>query len=208
MKLIKEYWREALLTVLLMGAVSLVYYWTVDRPDGVYEQSFMLLGVIGCLVGSFYLVKSLWRDKWRKVATRSLQRVFARLQRFFERFADRIGIKRVNKSVLGGKTTVILHRTEEREAVSAGRSAKPPKWKHLANERERMRYIYRQMISGKLKRGARIFACDTPCEIMEKQENTSSEEALLEIYVEHRYDERSQPDGEEIERLKKELEIK
>ncbi|MBQ8408383.1 MAG: hypothetical protein IJY39_05905 [Clostridia bacterium] len=154
MKFIKNYWREILLFILAATAATLVYYWTVDRPTDTLTQSFMLIGIAVCIAGAVWLVRSLWRDKWRQAATRGMQRLFSKMQRFFERFAERLGFKRSNKSVLGGKTMVIFDRVTGREEEIAAKTAKPPKWKHLQSERERMRYLYRQMIAGKLKKGA------------------------------------------------------
>ena len=208
MKFIKNFWRECLLVILLGTAATLIYYWTADRPTDTLTQSFMLIGIAVCLAGSVWLVKSLWRDKWRRAATRGMQRLFAKVQRFFERFAERLGFKRSNKSVLGGKTRVIFDRVQSGEEIANAKAAKPPKWKHLEGERERMRYLYRQMIAGKLKKGALIYASDTPSEIEGKQEKTPSEGELFELYIGYRYDERKCPDAEEIKRLKKELEIK
>jgi uncharacterized membrane protein HdeD (DUF308 family) len=109
-KLFLNYWRELSLVILLGGAASILYYWTVDRPADTYAQAFMLIGLALCLAGAIWLIKSLWRDKWRQAATHTMQRIFARVQRFFEKFADRLGIRRENKSVLGGKTTVFFER--------------------------------------------------------------------------------------------------
>lgn len=208
MKFIKNYWREGLLVLLLSVAATLIYQWTVDRPSDTVTQSFMLIGIVVCLAGAVWLVKSLWRDKWRQAATKGMQRLFAKVQRFFERFAEKLGFNRSKKSILGGKTRVIFDRVQSREEIETVKAAKPPKWKHLESERERMRYLYRQMIAGKLKKGALIYAADTPSEIEKKQEKTPTEGELFELYIGYRYDERKCPDAEEIKRLKKELEIK
>ena len=121
MKFIKNFWRECLLVILLGTAATLIYYWTADRPTDTLTQSFMLSGIAVCLAGSVWLVKSLWRDKWRRAATRGMQRLFAKVQRFFERFAERLGFKRSNKSVLGGKTRVIFDRVQSGEDTTSGR---------------------------------------------------------------------------------------
>lgn len=210
--LILNYWREALLVILLGGVATLLYYWTVDRPDDTYAQAFMLIGLALCLAGAIWLIKSLWRDKWRQAATRGMQKIFARIQRFFEKFADRLGIRRGNKSVLGGKTTVFFDRITTSSEETSARAAKPPKWKQLDSERARMRYLYRGVVSGKLKRGALIYSFDTPIDVEEKLkargDQTEAERELLQMYIDLRYDERRAPDEEQVKRLKKELDVK
>jgi hypothetical protein len=75
-----------------------------------------------------------------------------------------------------------------------------------------MRYLYRGVVSGKLKRGALIYSFDTPTDVEEKLtvrgDQTEAERELLQMYINLRYDERRDPDEEQIKRLKKELDVK
>jgi hypothetical protein len=211
--LIKRIWREVLLVCSLVSAVTLIYYWTVDRPEDSVKQSFMLIGIALSLVVACRLIAVLWRTKWRKVAMRGVQRLFARVQRFFERISQRLGIvRRSDKKVLGGKTTVTFDRIVDRAEAGEARAQKQPKWKQLETSRARMRYLYRAHLSAKLKKGAMLYASDTPAEVEAKlrarEEQTEGERALFEMYIDLRYDERRAPDEEQIKRLKKELDVK
>ena len=208
MNFIKKIWRETLLCALLGGVIYLMYYWTVARPEDRFVQSYMLIAIVGGIVGIVLLIKSLWRDKWKKKATEGMQKFFSRFQKFFEKFADKLGFKRTKKRVLSGKTTVIFNKSDTGDRDSSKQAAKPPKWKQLQTDRARMRYLYRQMISGKIKRGERIHAFETPSEISSETQKSPAEEELFNMYIGNRYDERKHPSDEEIQRLKKELEIK
>ena len=208
MKTIKKIWREVSLVLTLAAFVILMYLWVVERPEGIYRQSFMLIAIVASAAVSVLLLRSLWRDKWRRVATAAMQRVFAGLQRAIERVADRLGIRRSKKSVLSGKTTVIFHKMDEKAESVTARVQKPPKWKHLSDERARMRYLYRQLVSDKIKKGERIYSSSTPSEIKEGRERTELEGELFDMYISLRYDERKFPDPDDVARLKKELEIK
>lgn len=215
MKLLKNFWREILLTVTVSAFVSLIYYWTAERPDSTVVQSFMLIGIAASGICSVLLARSLWRAKWKKAATAGLQRIFSGIQRFFERFAEKFGVRRTDKRVLSGKTSVFFDKIDGSDEKTSARPTKAPKWKQLAGERERMRYLYRQMISEKLKKGALIYAVDTPSEIKEKAEKTEQDKGkggaegeLFDMYIDMRYDERKYPSDEDVKRLKRELDIK
>ena len=209
MKIIKRFWREVLLAVDGMGFFGLMYLWTVARPDNMYLRAFMLIAIVIAVILAVWLLRSLWRAKWRASTAKAMQKIFGRIQRFFERFADRIGFGRKGKSVLSGKTTVIFDRKYD-EAISKDTSyvRKPPKWKQLETDRDRMRYLYRKMIVGKIKKGAKIYSADTPSEAELKAEKTPAEKELFDMYISCRYDERKSPQASQVQELKRELEIK
>jgi hypothetical protein len=209
MKFIKKIWREALLLADVAAFLALMYLWSVSRPENMYLRAFMLIGIAATIVFAVLLLRSLWRAKWRAATAKAMQRVFGRIQKFFEKFADRLGWGRKGKSVLSGKTTVIFDRRYD-DAATENRSytTRPPKWKQLDNDRDRMRYLYRKMVSGKIKKGARIYSADTPSEAEQKIEKTPSEKQLFDLYISCRYDERKSPKASDVQELKRELEIK
>ncbi len=209
MKIIKRFWREALLLLSLGSFAYLMYRFAVDRPASSMGQSLMMVGIILSAAVSVLLLRSLWRAKWKTAATEQLQRLFVKLQGFFDRFATKLGISRKSKTILGGKTTVFFDKydrfgLDDEEKIQK----KPPKWKHLTDDRGRMRYLYRQMVAGKIKRGACICASDTPGEVKTAESKGGQEDALFDLYIAFRYDERRVPNGETVKALKEELEIK
>lgn len=209
MKLIKKFWREALLTLDGAGFFALMYFWTVSRPENMYLRALVLIAIAATLIFAVWLLRSLWRAKWRSATARAMQKVFGRIQRFFERFADRLVFSRKGKRVLSCKTTVIFDRKYERDVTSGeAHVMKPPKWKQLQSDRDRMRYLYRKMIGGKIKKGARIYSADTPSEIDKKTEKTPAEQELFDLYISCRYDERKSPQASDVQELKRELDIK
>ncbi len=207
MKFIKKIWREALLCLFLGSFVYLMYIFATARPEGSTAQSLMVLGILASAAVSVLLIYSLWRAKWKQAAAKALQKIFVKLQRFFDRMAIRLGFSR-KKTVLRGKTTVIFDKYDRKSHEEESQQRKPPKWKQISDDRGRMRYLYRQMVTGKIKKGAFICAADTPIEVKNAESKSLSEESLFDLYIAYRYDDRSVPDGEQIKRIKEELELK
>ncbi len=205
---VKKIWREVLLVISAGAFAYLMYIFAVARPEDTTAQSFVILGILASGAVSVLLIRSLWRDKWQKKATEAMQRLFVRLQNFFDKFATTLGISRKSKTVLGGKTTIIFDKAREAENFGSARQKKPPKWKHLESDRLRMRYLYRQMVVGKIKKGAYICASDTPICIKTHESKSESENRLFDLYIACRYDERKLLNGEELKELKEKLEIK
>lgn len=204
-----ENWRETLLLLNLSGLVTLVYYFTYARPDETYLQAFMIIGAVAFAALSMVLIRLLWKKKWKNATTERLQRVFGRLQRLIERISTKFGLSQsTKKSVLSGKTRIIFEKGSERETVRSSAEAKQPKWGRLRDDRAKMRYLYRGMISEKIRRGESVYRFETPSELALRKENSASEQELFDMYISCRYDERIAADGERVAELKKELGIK
>lgn len=203
----KENWRELSLLTLTVSFVMQMYLFAEKRPEGSFLQSLALISIIAHAVLICLLFRVLWRGKWSRRAAERMQRVFARLQKFIEKFADKVGFKKSKNSVLAGKTTIKFNKSYG-EHVSERQSVKrQPKWKQMADDRGRMRYLYRNMITGKIRNGATIYSFATPSEIDREQKNTPEEQELFDIYIRCRYDDRISPDREQIKKLKDDLNI-
>lgn len=208
-KLIKNVWREIALVILIAVFVTLMYTFAVNRPTDMYAQSFILIGIAVSAVLIVLLLKSLWRSKWKRAAAQSMQKLFAKLQRFFEKLGDKLGIKRSEKkSVLGGRIRIKFEDPSEKIAQDEMRKEKNVRWKQLNDGRARMRYLYRALVTDKIKHGASIFSTQTPDEIAETHVKTPAEKQLFEMYSEYRYDERRAPSDEDVKSLKEEMGIK
>ena len=208
MVFLKKYRFEALLLALILGLYGLFYLWINFRPDNYYLESFLFLGMAADLVGIFLTIRALWRKKWRKRVADRFRKVFERVRRLIAKVAEKIYDNSKDDDVLRrGKTTFIFDEREKRTVVSE-KKARPPKWKQLQEDRARMRYLYRGMITALLKKGERIYSNETPSEIDEREERSPAEKELFQMYVDLRYDERKAVDAEKVKRLKEELEIK
>ena len=204
-----EFWRELALTATVASFVILVYEFTFYRPENRFIQSFMIVGMAALAALIVVLVRLLWKKKWKKAATARLQKVFARLQKWVDRVAAKLGISNRNKkSVLSGKTKIIFEQGTERENKKTRAEEKPQRWSRLRNNRDRVRYLYRGMTTEKLRRGERIYCFETPSELLERQESGSAEEKLIDLYVSCRYDERKNPDSRDVAQLKRDLDVK
>ena len=205
MKKFLNLWREISCAFLLTLFVHLLSVWAKEPPEtAVGRVSFILLGLSDMLV--FYLlIRELWRKKWRAAFAKVGQKLFQSVARFlvrvFERISKKLGIGfRGSKNLLVGKTKIsfdekIFERQREHRK-------KPPKWKQLKNNRERLRYLYGNMVTHKIKNGKRIHAYDTPSEIKRNSAEGEFENELFELYIDTRYDERAEIEDGKIEILK------
>lgn len=208
-KFIIEYWREGILLAALSGFVTIAYYFTFERPENTFEQAFMILGMAAFAAVAVVMIRQLWRKKWKDAVTERVQKVFGRLQRLLESFSQKLGItKRTKKSVLSGKTKVIFDKKSDWEKYRGPVEQKPPKWKQLKDNRARVRYLYRNMMTEKIRHGESVYAFETPSELSERKNNSSEEQKLFDVYVECRYDERKSPEPTVVAEIKRELDIK
>ncbi len=142
----------------------------------------------------------LYRKKWRKWVVAGVQKLFAsgtrRLLRFMERWSSALK----KKTVIHGGTQVIFHQANG--SAKAKTHKRHPRWKHLQSERARMRYLYRHMITERIRHGAHIRPTDTPAEIEHAGENSEADRVVFELYNRYRYDERKEIDKSMVESIK------
>ena len=203
---IRKYAREFLCLFSLLCILSIGIYWVGNLPTdpwvlfglnaGLFFFGFLFL---------FNLIK-LWRTKWKEALKEGLRKLLAGLASLFIAIVEKWNEAQNDQGHLGGKTSVTfdLFRAEKEDK----KSSKLPKWKHLQTDRERMRFLYRSMMTERVKKGALVYSSETPSELKQKQENQEHEEALFDLYISHRYDERQQPSEEAIENLKEQFHIK
>ena len=139
-------------------------------------------------------------EKWRKWVVAGVQKLFAsgtrRLLRFMERWSSALK----KKTVIHGGTQVIFHQANG--SAKAKTHKRHPRWKHLQSERARMRYLYRHMITERIRHGAHIRPTDTPAEIEHAGENSEADRVVFELYNRYRYDERKEIDKSMVESIK------
>lgn len=211
MKLIRNFWRE----IFCIFFLSIFLYISVILINDPPETSFGRFAIILLGFANFFafawLLRELWRKKWKKRFLRIGQSIFEKLSSFFMRAAERI-LKKFNigrkhrKNIIGGNAKITFDSDifEKKAAVRK----KHPKWKNLQSDRERLSFLYRQMINSKIKSGTRVYACDTPSELLERTQNNDAEKEIFDLYIGVRYDERANLPTNNMSALKESLEAK
>jgi len=190
MRFLKKYIMEiaAFLDLeLFLWSITRRYY---NRPAERLWQT-VLDGII--TVSGIVLCFFVWRltKKWRhrsaellREISRKLLRQFSeRMLRLLERWQHRRG--RGAGDLLGGRT-----RIEYDLFGRYGRRKKQRRqpWKQLEDESARIRWLYADMIDGRLRRGAHIRPSETPDQIARHEDITEGESELIGMYTECRYD--------------------
>ena len=204
---LKGQWRDLLLLTLTVSFVLQMYLFAEKRPENSLLQGLALISIIAHAVGMILLFRALWRRKWSRAMAMRMQKIFGRLQRVLEKFADKIGVKKSKNSILEGRTTVRFDKSIVERNVEKPAAVRPPKWKQMKDERGRMRYLYRGMMTAKIRNGESVYCFETPDELSRTHGKTESERALFEMYIRCRYDDRAVPDGKDVVRLKDEFNI-
>ena len=205
MKKIWEYWRE----IGCVFAVTLFSYflllWSNDPPKTNNERFLLSAGAVASFLVLLVLLRQLWRKKWKYAFAQATQQLWTQAAKLFSRAFEHFA-KKWNLSG-GGRQTTLFGKTTVRfdfgMAEKTGkRSAKLPKWKNLQTDRERLGFLYRRMITEKIKAGTRVYASDTPSEARARSVNSESENALFDCYTHIRYDERAVPSAQKILSMK------
>ena len=208
MKKILEYWRE--IGCLFAGTLFAYFLllWS-NRPPKTNNERFLLsAGAVVSFLVLLVLLRQLWRRKWKYAFAQATQQLWARAATLFsgvfEHFAKKWNLGGAGKqTTLFGKTTVHFDFGTAEKAVK--KAAKLPKWKQLQNDRERLGFLYRRMITEKIKAGTRVYASDTPSEVRVRSVNSEPENALFDCYTHIRYDERAVPSAQKILSMKNSL---
>ena len=186
--------------------LSIGFYWAGNQPTDPWILFGLNVGLV--LSGILFLLTfiHLWRVKWKKALKDGLYKLLTGLVTLFFAVVEKWNESQNQSDRLGGTTSVFFDLNLKEKAEK--KSQKPPKWKHLQTDRERVRFLYRAMMTERVKRGALVYSSETPAELKQKQENQPHEEELFDLYIACRYDERQQPPEETIEQLKDQFHVK
>lgn len=195
MKTLKSFRYEILLFILFLILLGI---WTIDFSMTM-ELSIRLLVTVIDAIGIILTIRKLYREKWRKAVIQTMQKMFSSVAKLFLRLIEAWNISK-KKNVIMGETKIQFLKKEKEEASK--KIKKELRWKQLRSEREKLRYLYRTMITHRIKHGARIYSSHTPQEIERFEENTEIETKVFESYISYRYDERKDPSEEEILSMK------
>ncbi|MBE6578007.1 MAG: hypothetical protein E7653_07740 [Ruminococcaceae bacterium] len=206
MKIVSKYWREAI-CVAEISLFAQLAVWLVDQKA---ESSFARFVLVTLIFADFFALlctlRALWRKKWRQKAVKAARRLIIGASRFVIRLLEKWNIgKSKSSGSLSAKSVITF------DGVSLDREhkkARKRKWKHMQTDRERVGFLYRYMITERIKGGLRATAHDTPKELCDMGKNTSVEQELFELYISTRYDERTAPEQQRVERIKNGLGVK
>ena len=210
MKHILRFKYEFLSVIFAALSVYCAFFLPLKLPSSSFGRFVHVITTAAALLSLYLSLRALWREKLRRPAAMGLQWVFSKLSDFsafldsklFDKLRRLFSLPPKAEKVLRGKTTVnfdfsFLDKKDKR-------AYRPPKWKNMEDGRSRMRFLYRRMITERLKRlEARPW--NTPCELKSKEENTEAQNELYDLYISARYDERKEIGFYAMEELKKRL---
>lgn len=202
---LRRYLKEIVAFLSLEAALFVLFRWREIPTERTVARA-ILFAVFLCSVGTLAaMLVLLWKTKWKRFFADTSRAVLARVTsalrtvigRIFDRLNLRVG---AGAHTITGTATIIFDTSGSEKLTRATR--KVPKWRQTQSDRERLRLLYRYMISYKLKHGMRASSVDTPSELKKRAEHAELEGELFDLYVESRYDERTEPPEAKIAEIK------
>ena len=195
----------------ILGALLLqtAIYWKNHRDSPYVTQMLLFFSLGASAVTLYLLLRLLWRLKWAKAIASVARAVLAGASALFVKLLDKWNASKWNifgrrRGYVGGNTTVTFDFFSGQERKE--KKIKPPKWKHMQTEREKLGYLYFHLVTSCLKRGLRAKRTDTPSEIKSRTESaTPPETRVFDLYIGARYDERVPLQEKELDTLKETL---
>ena len=204
MKLIRKYGFEALAVILGAAFGTMLLYLCIVKPEELMTRGTIMFALLFDGIALYYVLRKLWRTKWRARVMPSVQKIFEKLARALRLFQKKLGLAREDsKTVLKGKSTIIFD-TKPINTQSK-RAKKPAGWKNLQSDKERLGYLYRRMIDTNIHRGLPVFSCETPTEIRGKKNYGDCENQIFDLYIANRYKDDITLDRDMLDDLKKEV---
>lgn len=204
MKLIRKYGYEILASILGVAFVTMLAYLLIVKPEDLMTRGTVMFMMLFDAIAAYYVLRKLWRTKWRYRVMPSLQKAFEKIARTIRIFRQKLGIpEKEPKTVLRGKATISFDAKPIYE--QAKRIKKPKGWKSLQTDRERLGYLYKRMIDTNIHQGVPIFSSETPTEIRDKKDYRDHENQIFDLYVANRYKNDVTVDRTVLDDLKKEM---
>ena len=204
MKLIRKYGYEILASILGVAFVTMLAYLLIVKPEDIMTRGTVMFMMLFDAIAAYYVLRKLWRTKWRYRVMPSLQKAFEKIARAIRIFRQKLGIpEKEPKTVLRGKATISFDAKPVYE--QAKRIKKPKGWKSLQTDRERLGYLYKRMIDTNIHQGVPIFSSETPTEIRDKKDYRDHENQIFDLYVANRYKNDVTVDRTVLDDLKKEM---
>ena len=200
MRTIQKYRYESLAIVLTAALLVLGFYLVMADFDVNSVRSALFAAFVADGVALYFTIRKLWRTKWKKVFLSSVQKIIAKIAKRLTAFLEKRIISK-KTTVLSAKTTVSFD--FPLQELSKKKSHKTTKWKHLKNDRERLGYLYKQMIEFNINHGLLVFSSDTPIEVKMKKEYETFENQIFDLYITNRYKDTLETDTDTLNELKK-----
>lgn len=204
MKWMRKYGYEFSACLLGVAFVTMLLYLLAVKPESLNVRGTVMFGMLFDAILLYFVLRRLWRRKWRYRVMPAVQKAFSELARMFKIFRAKLGLEEKNtKTVLRGKVTVSFD--AKLPSSQAKRAKKAQGWGSLQTDRERLGYLYRRMIDQNINRGLPVFSSETPSEIKEKKDYKDCEYRIFDLYVANRYKGDVALDREDLNDLKKDL---
>ena len=204
MKLIRKFGFEILLGILGVAFFTGTLYIILVMPEDLMVRGTIMFGLFFDAIAIYYVLRRLWRTKWRYRVMPAVQKVFEKLAKVFKIIGKKLGIKeREPQTVLKGRSIIFFDTKPINEQTK--RKKKPSAWKNLQTDKERLGYLYRKMIDTNIHQGLPVFASETPTEIKDKKEYREHENQIFDLYVANRYRDDVDLDADILNDLKQEI---
>lgn len=193
---VNKYKYEIRLVVLIIALILLL---NLNFTDPLIDLIQKLI-IIGDAVLIVRTLLQIWHEKWKPAVAKVARKAFVRVAKFFIRVAETLNLRSKKKNIISGETKIVfnIEKTERPKKLSV----KSKKWKHLENGRSKLRYLYRHTVSEQIKHGERIYATNTPSELLSNKANGEGDSAVYGMYVNYRYDERKEPSESDVMAIK------
>jgi hypothetical protein len=198
-KLLLSHWGTAIFALTACDAAIFYWYASLYLRHRILFPIFLALACIFAVI-AYRLFIFLWRNKWRDTVSSVTRRLYAKYGARLFAALDKWGFG--GNTELGGRSSIVFNFGRER---SEAKKKRPPKWKNLRNEKQRLGYLYRETVTRRIKNGERILASETPAVIRDRIKAEGAEGEVMDMYCDMRYSTRT-PNGEDIDRLKREIE--
>ena len=202
MRTFQKYRYESLAIVLLATLLVLGFYLVMADSDANLARSSLFTAFVADGVALYFIIRKLWRTKWKKVFLSSVQKIIAKIAKRLTAFLEK-RIKSKKATVLSAKATVSFDFSLQE--LSKKKSPKPTKWKHLKSDRERLGYLYKHVVEFNINHGLWVFSSDTPIEVKMKKEYETFENQIFDLYIENRYKDTLEIDTLTLNELKKSI---
>jgi len=205
-RFIKEHKNELLCFLFLSLASAIVYVWTRVKPKDPYVQLVFFLVTLAFCIPMYIFWRAIWREKLREPFALGAKKMFIGFARFLMRTVNRFGLFKGGRNVISGNTTVKYdYSVFKRSNRKRKNSYKPPRWKDMNTEREKLGYLYYKTVTKRISNGETVASHETPNEIKARFNDNEIENELFELYSDIRYDDRKTLDENEILELKDKL---
>ncbi len=204
MKWIRKCFFEILAGILGVAFAVMLLYYAIATPEDLMTRGTLMFTILFDGIALYFVLRRLWRTKWRYRVLPAVHKALEKLSRVFKIVAKKLGIKeRTPQTVLGGKSKIFFDGKREDEKTK--HTKKKKSWKAMQNDKERLGYLYKQVINDSISHGSPVFSSETPSEIKKKKTYRDIESQIFDLYIENRYKDDVNLDTDTLDSLKKDL---